>query len=221
LHTSTTIIMIKLTLSLLLASSALAQNTIEDQFADKGDGSYVHNPLWDLTPFQKYQLKKGLLKIEGLVDAPAQAAAPVAVQAAAAPAPLPAAEPIRRRVKVQRPAAAAAGQHRVFSNFAPGAQRQAAAAPSVFRPAAAAAPARQQAAFQAVPQRQAAPVQQPQPTFRAAPVAAAPAAPLNPGTIAAVTGHPDPNFSRRFWQYTADTYAAKAEGSSYTYSAIF
>ena len=38
-------------------------------FLDQGDGSYIHNPLWDLTPFQKYQLKKGLIKVGFLKNA--------------------------------------------------------------------------------------------------------------------------------------------------------
>jgi len=211
-------------IAFLLVATVAAQNGFEDQFADQGDGSYIHNPLWDLTPFQKYQLKKGLIKIEGLSVAPAEPTAPAAPAVQAAPVPQAAAEPAVRRFKVRRPAAtqAAAGDHRVFANFAPNSRqaaplRQAAPIRPAFEDAVRhAAPRRQAAApvqrFQAVPQRQAAV----QPTFQSAPQA-----PLSVADIAAATGNPDSAHSRRFWQYTADKYAAKAEGSSYTYSAIF
>jgi len=129
----------------LLAPAILAQNDNYDH-DPSGDAGvpYVHNPDWDLTPFQRYKLRKAAEK--GL---PAPVSAPIQNEiAAAAPVALP------KRVKaVRRPAPAKAATRAsglgqpTFQNFQP----RNAAVP-IPRPA----PRQQQPVFQqpAAPRRQ-------------------------------------------------------------------
>jgi len=208
-----------------------------DPTGDVGQ-AYVHNPDWDLTPFQLYKLRKqgksavDVVEVQQPQQPVQQAVQPVQQQVQQA-------APRRQQVKVvRRPAfrqAAAAipaapvrqaapapvtasgssfSQNLNFQNF-PSNNNQRAAPVRV-----AAAPVR------------AAPVRVSAAPVRVAPAPVAPQAfaggfqqqasvPQTPQFIAQSTGHPDADFWRRAYAYAAPTYAAKAEGSSYTYEAIF
>jgi len=248
------------------------QGAVEhNQPGDTGEAyageAYVHNPVWDLTPFQLYKLRKQGINPESLnapveniiVDAAPEAPAAVPQKRVkAVRRPVAGGAPVVRRPAaegspaVRRPAAggAPAVNHPKFQNFKPSNTRQPARQSAVPRPQAVQAVPRPQA-VQAVPRPQAVQaVSRPQavqaiprpqavqaiqrseavPAVQAAPAAAKVPAPAFQSTsdadqtadfIAEATRHPDPNFWSRAYAYAAPTYAAKAEGSSYTYEAIF
>merc|ERR1711962_1833590 len=140
---------------------------VHDPSGDDGE-PYVHDPAWDLTPFQLFQLKKK------------------------------------------------------------GVSPQSLSRNSIIQPAAPSQPKYTQQPYQSYQQSTYTPSQQPsRSSYQAAAPsyqAAAPsyqAAPQTADYIAQATRHPDPNFWSRAYAYTAPKYAAKAEGSSYAYEAIF
>jgi len=220
-------------LLLVLATEAQTQNDL--QGADTG--AYVHNPDWDLTPFQLFQLKK-----KGISTIAKQPAAAPAAVIPAQPAVLPAVQAFRPPVDTtdvrfqsfpaqqQRPAVRQ--QQQLQQAFRVQQQPAVPAAPAVqqlptssqfqistdFRSPAAAVPApavRFQPAVAALP----APAVRFQPAAASLPAAASPQQTAE--FIAAATRHPDPNFWSRSWSYSAPTYSAQAEGSSYSYTAQF
>jgi len=197
--------------------------------------AYVHNPAWDLTPFQLYKLRQEEKSAVDVVEVqqprqPVQQAAQPVQQASQ---PVQQAAPRRQQVKVVRRPAFRQAAARPAAPV-----RQAAPAPV----AASGSSFSQNLNFQNFPannNQRAAPVRAAPLRVAPAPVRAAPApapvapqafaggfqqqasVPQTPTFIAQSTGHPDADFWRRAYAYAAPTYAAKAEGSSYTYEAIF
>merc|ERR1711962_1333666 len=143
-------------IAILFVAAAQCQNRpggyVHDPSGDDGE-PYVHDPAWDLTPFQLFQLKKK------------------------------------------------------------GVSPQSLSQNSIIQPAAPSQPKYTQQPYQSSYQAAAPSYQAAAPSYQAAPQTA--------DYIAQATRHPDPNFWSRAYAYTAPKYAAKAEGSSYAYEAIF
>merc|ERR1712150_52818 len=181
-------------------------------------GQYVHNPEWDLTPYQLWKRKQAAKK---------------ALQPTANSLP----EPVRKVVTVRKqkqrakPAAAAPQKSR-FQNFKQVEQHRSAPVQQQSR--------REQAYFQPAPQQPVQPAyqqpafkqqtfQQPQQPQRAAyqqpayqqqqQVAAYPRAQHQTYTQEYI--FEANNNAQRIYSYTAPKYQAKAEGGSYSYAAIY
>merc|ERR1711962_707964 len=147
---------------------------VHDPSGDDGE-PYVHDPAWDLTPFQLYQIKKKGVSPQSLsqnsISRPAAPRKPAYTQ-----------QPYQ---SYQQPT------NTQYQTYTPPQQ----------------SPSRSSYQFTSSYQAAA-------PSYQAA-------APQTADYIAQATRHPDPNFWSRAYAYTAPKYAAKAEGSSYTYEAIF
>merc|ERR1711990_1234525 len=201
--------MARLLAVLCLASVAVAQDSIYSTEAVE-PGQYVHNPEWDLTPYQlwkrKQAAKKGLQQ-PSVNSLPEPARKVVTVR--------------KQKPRVQQQAAAAPQQSR-FQNFQQVEQQRSSPVYQQQQQ-----PRREQAYYQPAPQRPVQPAyQQPafkQPTFQQ---------PQQPQKLAAYpraqhqTYTPEyifeaNNNAQRIYSYTADKYQAKAEGESYSYAAIY
>jgi len=187
-------------------------------------GQYVHNPEWDLTPYQLWKRKQAAKK---------------ALQPTANSLP----EPVRKVVTVRKqkqrakPAAAAPQKSR-FQNFKQVEQHRSAPVQQQ--------PRREQAYFQPAPQQPVQPAyqqpafkqqtfQQPQQPQRAAyqqPAYQQQQAYQQPQQVAAYPRAQHQTYTQeyileannnaqRIYSYTADKYQAKAEGGSYSYAALY
>merc|ERR1712198_463764 len=223
--------MARLLAILSLAGVALAQDSIYSTEAVE-PGQYVHNPEWDLTPYQLWKRKQAAKK--GLQQ-PSTNSLP---------------EPARKVVTVrkQKPRAqqaAAAPQQSRFQNFQQVEQQRSSPVYQQQQQ-----PRREQAYYQPAPRQPVQPAyqqpafkqqtfQQPQQPQRAAYQQQQPAyqqqqqqAYQQPQQVAAYpraqhqTYTPEyifeaNNNAQRIYAYTADKYQAKAEGESYSYAAIY
>jgi len=216
--------MARLLVIISLASVALAQDSIYST-EEVEPGQYVHNPEWDLTPYQLWKRKQAAKK--GLQQPSANS--------------LP--EPARKVVTVRKQKKpAAAPQQSRFQNFQQVEQQrsspvyqqqqqprreQAYYQPAPQQPVQPAyqQPAFKQQTFQQPQQPQRAAYQQPQPVYQQQ-------AYQQPQQLAAYpraqhqTYTPEyifeaNNNAQRIYSYTADKYQAKAEGESYSYAAIY
>merc|ERR1711913_159888 len=210
--------MARLLAVLCLASVAVAQDSIYSTEAVE-PGQYVHNPEWDLTPYQLWKRKQAAKK--GLQQPSANS--------------LP--EPARKVVtvrkqepRVQQQAAAAPQQSR-FQNFQQVEQQRSSPVYQQQQQQ----PRREQAYYQPAPQQPVQPAYQ-QPAFKQQtfqqPQQPQRAAYQQPQQLAAYpraqhqTYTPEyifeaNNNAQRIYSYTADKYQAKAEGESYSYAAIY
>merc|ERR1712223_775903 len=188
---------------------------------DVEPGQYVHNPEWDLTPYQlwkrKQAAKKGLQANANSIPEPARKVVTV-----------------RKQKPKSRPAAAAPQQKTQsrFQNFQQVEQQRSSPAyqqqqqprreQAYYQPAPQ-QPAFQQQTFQQPQQPQRAAYQQPayqQQTFQQPQqVAAYPRAQHQTYTQEYI--FEANNNAQRIYSYTADKYQAKAEGESYSYAAIY
>merc|ERR1711913_20971 len=198
--------MARLLAVLCLASVAVAQDSIYSTEAVE-PGQYVHNPEWDLTPYQLWKRKQAAKK--GLQ------------QPSANSLPEPARKVVtvrKQKPRVQQQAAAAPQQSR-FQNFQQVEQQRSS-------PVYQQQPAFKQQTFQQPQQPQRAAYQQPQPVYQQQ------QAYQQPQQLAAYpraqhqTYTPEyifeaNNNAQRIYSYTADKYQAKAEGESYSYAAIY
>merc|ERR1712066_789948 len=199
--------MARLLAVLCLASVAVAQDSIYSTEAVE-PGQYVHNPEWDLTPYQlrkrKQAAKKGLQQ-PSANSLPEPARKVVTVR--------------KQKPRVQQQAAAAPQQSR-FQNFQQVEQQR--SSPAYQQPAF------KQQTFQQPQQPQRAAYQQPQPVYQQQQQQAY----QQPQQLAAYpraqhqTYTPEyifeaNNNAQRIYSYTADKYQAKAEGESYSYAAIY
>merc|ERR1712210_156434 len=169
-------------------------------------GQYVHNPEWDLTPYQLWKRKQAAKKG---VQQPSANSLP---------------EPARKVVTVRkqkprtRPAAAAPQKSR-FQNFQQVEQQRSSPAYQQQQH-----PRREQAYYQPAPQQPVQPAYQ-QPTFKKQTfqqpqqVAAYPRAQHQTYTQEYILEAN--NNAQRIYSYTADKYQAKAEGGSYSYAALY
>jgi len=191
---------------------------------DVEPGQYVHNPEWDLTPYQLWKRKQAAKK---------------GLQANANSLPEPARKvvTVRKQKPRSRPAAAAPQQKQQsrFQNFqqveqqrsSPAYQQQQAyyqpAPQQPVQPAYQQQPAFNQQTFQQPQQPQRAAYQQPayqQQTFQQPQqVAAYPRAQHQTYTQEYI--FEANNNAQRIYSYTAPKYQAKAEGESYSYAAIY
>merc|ERR1712158_104603 len=168
-------------------------------------GQYVHNPEWDLTPYQLWKRKQAAKK---------------ALQPTANSLP----EPVRKVVTVRKqkqrakPAAAAPQKSR-FQNFKQVEQHRSAPVQQQ--------PRREQAYYQPAPQQPVQPAYQ-QPAYQQQQqqthqqpqqVAAYPRAQHQTYTQEYI--FEANNNAQRIYSYTAPKYQAKAEGGSYSYAAIY
>merc|ERR1712037_726795 len=216
--------MARLVAILCLASVAVAQDSIYST-EEVEPGQYVHNPEWDLTPYQLWKRKQAAKKG---VQQPSSNSLP---------------EPARKVVTVRkqkprtRPAAAAPQKSR-FQNFQQVEQQRAS-------PAYQQQPRREQAYYQPAPQQLVQPAYQ-QPTFKKQtfqqpqqPQRAAYQQPAyqqqayqQPQQVAAYPRAQHQTYTQeyileannnaqRIYSYTADKYQAKAEGGSYSYAALY
>jgi len=227
--------MARILLLLSLAAVATSQDSSPAQAVVEA-GQYVHNPEWDLTPFQLWKRKQ-------------------AAKAGAAKAPLNSLpEPARKVVTVrkQKPRQQQERQQQErqqqqqrqqqqlpeqsrFANFHPVAAVEPAAQPARQQPR------RQQAYYQPAPRQ---PVQKVQPAFRqsayqptqpayqaAQPVQAVQPAYQQTGLVAYPRAQHQTytpeyifeanNNAQRIYSYKAEKYQAKAAGESYTYQALY
>merc|ERR1712198_132559 len=216
--------MARLLAILCLAGVALAQDSIYSTEAVE-PGQYVHNPEWDLTPYQLWKRKQAAKK--GLQQ-PSTNSLP---------------EPARKVVTVrkQKPRvqqAAAAPQQSRFQNFQQVEQQRSSPVYQQQQQQ----PRREQAYYQPAPRQPVQPAyqqpafkqqtfQQPQQPQRAA-YQQQQQAYQQPQQVAAYpraqhqTYTPEyifeaNNNAQRIYAYTADKYQAKAEGESYSYAAIY
>merc|ERR1712080_729488 len=208
--------MARLLAILCLASVALAQDSIYST-EDVEPGQYVHNPEWDLTPYQlwkrKQAAKKGLQANVNSLPEPARKVVTV-----------------RKQKPKSRPAAAAPQQRQQsrFHSFQQvEQQRSSPAYQQQQQPRREQAyyyqPAFNQQTFQQPQQPQRAAYQQPayqQQTFQQPQqVAAYPRAQHQTYTQEYI--FEANNNAQRIYSYTAPKYQAKAEGESYSYAAIY
>merc|ERR1712072_642535 len=219
--------MARLLAVLCLASVAVAQDSIYSTEAVE-PGQYVHNPEWDLTPYQLWKRKQAAKK--GLQ------------QPSANSLPEPARKVVtvrKQKPRVQQQAAAAPQQSR-FQNFQQVEQQRSS---PVYQQQ---QPRREQAYYQPAPQQPVQPAyqqpafkqqtfQQPQQPQRAAyrqPAYQQQQTYQQPQQVAAYpraqhqTYTPEyifeaNNNAQRIYSYTAPKYQAKAEGGSYSYAAIY
>merc|ERR1712080_18149 len=200
--------MARLLAILCLASVALAQDSIYST-EEVEPGQYVHNPEWDLTPYQlwkrKQAAKKGLQANENSLPEPARKVVTV-----------------RKQKPKSRPAAAAPQQRQQsrFQNFQQVEQQRSSPAYQQQQQQ----PRREQAYYQPAPQQPVQPAyQQPayqQQTFQQPQqVAAYPRAQHQTYTQEYI--FEANNNAQRIYSYTAPKYQAKAEGESYSYAAIY
>merc|ERR1711874_545773 len=202
--------MARLLAVLCLASVAVAQDSIYSTEAVE-PGQYVHNPEWDLTPYQLWKRKQAAKK--GLQ------------QPSANSLPEPARKVVtvrKQKPRVQQQAAAAPQQSR-FQNFQQVEQQRSSPVYQQQQQQ----PRREQAYYQPAPQQPVRPAyQQPQPVYQQQ------QAYQQPQQLAAYpraqhqTYTPEyifeaNNNAQRIYSYTADKYQAKAEGESYSYAAIY
>merc|ERR1712210_311107 len=197
--------MARLVAILCLASVAVAQDSIYST-EEVEPGQYVHNPEWDLTPYQLWKRKQAAKKG---VQQPSANSLP---------------EPARKVVTVRkqkprtRPAAAAPQKSR-FQNFQQVEQQRSSPAYQQQQH-----PRREQAYYQPAPQQPVQPAYQ-QPTFKKQTfqqpqqVAAYPRAQHQTYTQEYILEAN--NNAQRIYSYTADKYQAKAEGGSYSYAALY
>jgi len=186
-------------------------------------GQYVHNPEWDLTPYQLWKRKQAAKK--GLQQPSANS--------------LP--EPARKVVTVRKQKKpAAAPQQSRFQNFQQVEQQRSSPAQQQ--------PRREQAYYQPAPQQPVQPAYQ-QPAFRQQTFQQQPQQPQRavyqqpayqqqqqayqqPQQIAAYPRAQHQTYTQeyileannnaqRIYSYTADKYQAKAEGGSYSYAALY
>merc|ERR1712210_352064 len=219
--------MARLVAILCLASVAVAQDSIYSM-EEVEAGQYVHNPEWDLTPYQLWKRKQAAKKG---VQQPSANSLP---------------EPARKVVTVRkqkprtRPAAAAPQKSR-FQNFQQGEQQRSSPAYQQQQQ-----PRREQAYYQPAPQQPVQPAyqqptfkqqtfQQPQQPQRAAyqqPAYQQQQAYQQPQQVAAYPRAQHQTYTQeyileannnaqRIYSYTADKYQAKAEGGSYSYAALY
>merc|ERR1712037_443517 len=216
--------MARLLAILCLASVAVAQDSIYST-EEVEPGQYVHNPEWDLTPYQLWKRKQAAKK--ALQQQPSANSLP---------------EPARKVVTVRKqkprpqPAAAAPQQSR-FQNFQQVEQQRSSPAYQQQQPR------REQAYYQPAPQQPVQPAYQ-QPTFKQQtfqqPQRAAYQQPAyqqqqayqQPQQVAAYPRAQHQTYTQeyileannnaqRIYSYTADKYQAKAEGGSYSYAALY
>merc|ERR1711934_845293 len=218
--------MARLVAILCLASVAVAQDSIYST-EEVEAGQYVHNPEWDLTPYQLWKRKQAAKKG---VQQPSANSLP---------------EPARKVVTVRkqkprtRPAAAAPQKSR-FQNFQQVEQQRSSPAYQQQQQ-----PRREQAYYQPAPQQPVQPAYQ-QPTFKKQtfqqpqqPQRAAYQQPAyqqqayqQPQQVAAYPRAQHQTYTQeyileannnaqRIYSYTADKYQAKAEGGSYSYAALY
>jgi len=215
--------MARLLAILCLASVALAQDSIYST-EEVEPGQYVHNPEWDLTPYQLWKRKQAAKK--GLQQPSANS--------------LP--EPARKVVTVRKQKKpAAAPQQSRFQNFQQVEQQRSSPAQQQ--------PRREQAYYQPAPQQPVQPAYQ-QPAFRQQTFQQQPQQPQRaayqqpayqqqqqpayqqPQQIAAYPRAQHQTYTQeyileannnaqRIYSYTADKYQAKAEGGSYSYAALY
>merc|ERR1712210_397254 len=207
--------MARLVAILCLASVAVAQDSIYST-EEVEPGQYVHNPEWDLTPYQLWKRK--------------QAAKKGVQQPSANSLPEPARKVVTVRKQKPRPQpAAAAPQQSRFQNFQQVEQQRSSPAYQQQQPR------REQAYYQPAPQQPVQPAYQ-QPAFKQQtfqqPQQPQRAAYQQPQQVAAYpraqhqTYTPEyifeaNNNAQRIYSYTADKYQAKAEGGSYSYAALY
>jgi len=226
--------MARLLAILCLASVAVAQDSVYST-EDVEPGQYVHNPEWDLTPYQLWKRKQAAKK--GLQQPKANAL----------PEPARKVVTVRKQKPKAKPAAAAPQQSR-FQNFQQVEQQRSSPAYQQQQQQ----PQREQAYYQPAPQQPVQPAyqqqsfkqqtfQQPQQPQRAAyqqqqqpayqqqqqqhpyqqpqQVAAYPSAQFQTYTPEYI--FEANNNAQRIYSYTADKYQAKAEGGSYSYAALY
>jgi len=191
-------------------------------------GQYVHNPEWDLTPYQLWKRK--------------QAAKKALQQPSANSLPEPARKVVTvRKQKPRAQPAAAAPQKSRFQNFQQVEQQRSSPAYQQQQQ-----PRREQAYYQPAPQQPVQPAYQQQPAFNQQtfqqpqqPQRAAYQQPAyqqqtfqQPQQVAAYPRAQHQTYTQeyifeannnaqRIYSYTAPKYQAKAEGESYSYAAIY
>jgi len=199
---------------------------------DVEPGQYVHNPEWDLTPYQlwkrKQAAKKGLQANANSIPEPARKVVTV-----------------RKQKPKSRPAAAAPQQRQQsrFQNFQQVEQQRSSPA---YQQQQQQQPRREQAYYQPAPQQPVQPAYQQQPAFNQRtfqqpqqPQRAAYQQPAyqqqtfqQPQQVAAYPRAQHQTYTQeyifeannnaqRIYSYTAPKYQAKAEGESYSYAAIY
>merc|ERR1712037_479893 len=193
--------MARLVAILCLASVAVAQDSIYST-EEVESGQYVHNPEWDLTPYQLWKRKQAAKKG---VQQPSANSLP---------------EPARKVVTVRkqkprtRPAAAAPQKSR-FQNFQQVEQQRSSPAYQQQQQ-----PRREQAYYQPAPQQPVQPAYQQQQAYQQPQqFAAYPRAQHQTYTQEYILEAN--NNAQRIYSYTADKYQAKAEGGSYSYAALY
>merc|ERR1712080_20255 len=192
--------MARLLVILCLASVALAQDSIYST-EEVEPGQYVHNPEWDLPPYQLWKGKQA--SKEGLQQPSANS--------------LP--EPARKVVTVRKQKKPAAAPQQIrFQNFQQVEQQRSSPAQQQ--------PRREQAYYQPPPQQPVQPAyqqpayQQQQPAYQQPQqIAAYPRAQHQTYTQEYILEAN--NNAQRIYSYTADKYQAKAEGGSYSYAALY
>merc|ERR1711990_17757 len=220
--------MARLLAVLCLASVAVAQDSIYSTEAVE-PGQYVHNPEWDLTPYQLWKRKQAAKK--GLQ------------QPSANSLPEPARKVVtvrKQKPRVQQQAAAAPQQSR-FQNFQQVEQQRSSPVYQQQQQ-----PRREQAYYQPAPQQPVQPAyqqpafkqqtfqqpQQPQRTAYQQPAYQQQQAYQQPQQVAAYPRAQHQTYTQeyileannnaqRIYSYTADKYQAKAEGGSYSYAALY
>merc|ERR1719356_396960 len=170
---------------------------------DVEPGQYVHNPEWDLTPYQLWKRKQAAKK---------------GLQANANSLPEPARKvvTVRKQKPRSRPAAAAPQQKQQsrFQNFQQVEQQRSSPAYQQQQQ-----PRREQAYYQPAPQQPVQPAYQQQTFQQPQQVAAYPRAQHQTYTQEYI--FEANNNAQRIYSYTAPKYQAKAEGESYSYAAIY
>merc|ERR1712243_180889 len=201
------------TIILLSLVSVLTQDSLYSSAASEAvePGQYVHNPDWDLTPYQIWKRKQAAKAGTTQISANTIAAAPVEKKVVT----------VRRQKPVQQPR---------FDNFQAVQQQPARHQPRrPVQPAFQPAPRREQAYYQPAPvqQQRPAPQQQsfqprPQPQQQPAYQAQQLAYPrAQHQTYTDQYIYEANNNAERTYSYTAPTYQAQAKGESYSYQAQY
>merc|ERR1712126_474953 len=220
------LIMARTLLILSLVSVVLTQDSLYSSAASESvePGQYVHNPDWDLTPYQIWKRKQAAKSGTTQISANTIAAAPVEKKVVTVRRPKPQPQPaVYQQPQPQQ-------QQPRFDNFQAVQQpaRQQPRRPA--QPAFQAAPRREQAYYQPAPVQQQRPApqqqsfqprpqpQQVQPAYQGQQFAY-PRAQHQTYTDQYI--YEANNNAQRTYSYTAPTYQAQAKGESYSYQAQY
>jgi len=221
--------MARILLLLSLAAVATCQDSSPAQ-AGVEAGQYVHNPDWDLTPFQLWKRKQAAKA--GAAKAPLNSLPEPAWKVVTVRKQKPRQQQQQRQQQLERQQQPEQSR---FANFQPVPAVEPAAQPARQQPR------RQQAYYQPAPRQ---PVQKVQPAFRQpayqptqpAYQAAQPSQPVQPayhqtGLVAYPRAQHQTytpeyifeanNNAQRIYSYKAEKYQAKAAGESYSYQALY